>query len=62
MPGAGKFLGASRAGGERPVQAEAVSGHDVPGREGGPEVGDEPAEEFLQFVHVDSHDVPPLWL
>ena len=55
----GEFLRAGGSGGEGPVQAEAVPDDHVPGREGGPEVGDEPTEEFLQFVHVDSHDVPP---
>ena len=45
--------------GQRPVQAEVVSGDHTACREGSAQVGDEPAEELLQLVHVDSHDEPP---
>ena len=56
----GELFGARRTRRQRPVQAEPVPDNHVPGREGGPQVGDEPAEELLQLVHVNSHDESPV--
>ena len=56
----GELFGARRTRRQRPVQAEPVPDNHVPGREGGPQVGDEPAEKLLQLVHVNSHDEPPV--
>ena len=54
-----QFGGGGRVTSQRPVQAEVVSGDHAACREGSAQVGDEPAEELLQLVHVDSHDEPP---
>jgi hypothetical protein len=45
---------------QRLIQTEPVPDHHVGSRRRGAEVGDEPAEELVQLVFVDCHDLPPV--
>ena len=53
-----QLLRGGRPLGQAAVQAQAVPDDDVPGRDGGAQVADEPAEQLAQLVLIDGHDGP----
>ena len=53
-----QLLRGGRPLGQAAVQAQAVPDDDVPGRDGGAQVADEPAEQLAELVLIDGHDGP----
>src|SRR6185295_12562470 len=57
-----QLLRGGRPLGQAAVQAQAVPDDDIPGRDGGAQVADEPAEQLAQLVLIYGHDGSLRWV